>query len=180
MAMNWLGGGTKVPKTDAAQTVLPVTQAAQPIAPQIGTAQAPARPPWEQLVEWMANDPNMQPAKLAAGASSPFQGSSDQSPDELADPGGSISGARHEGTTLEPLGLKLSSILVSKQRRVAVINGRPYVEGREIAAQNDRIFKVAKVAERHVVLERNGQRFELAIADGNFSAGNPETEFNQQ
>jgi hypothetical protein len=180
LAMSWLGGGTKAPTTDAAQIVLPITQVAPPIAPQIGAAQVPAGPPWQQRVEWMASDPNMQPAELAAEASSPFQGSVVQSPHDVEPAGGSIGVASQVGTRLEPLGLKLSSILVGKQRRVAVINGRPYAEGREIAAENDRVFKVAKVAERHVVLERNGQRFELAIADSNLSGENPQTEFDRQ
>jgi hypothetical protein len=65
--------------------------------------------------------------------------------------------------TPESLGLKLSGTLIGTERRVAIINGASYVEGRELRIADDIVFVLAKVSARKVVLARGQERFVLEL-----------------
>jgi hypothetical protein len=118
--------------------------------------------PWQSLVEGVRNDPRMQSVTLAVLQTEPFGLVQTQTPDpgETTQPT-----ASKPKPQLDPaqLGLKLSSTMLGR-RRVAVINGRPYVEGSEVEAEGEVVLVVARVTDRSVLLEHEGQRFELTIA----------------
>ena len=63
------------------------------------------------------------------------------------------------------LGLIVSGTMLGKHRRVAVVNGRPYAEGRQRQLGPDVTFTLARVGMRHIVLERDGRRFDLPVAE---------------
>lgn len=137
---------------------------ARPITP------AKARPqthPWQQTVQWMKQDPATAPVADLPQRRDPFRAAKlvvaemnaeqhKQEPEPVETP-----------VTPQSLGLILSSTVVGPRRRVALINGKSYEEGRTIESASDghRVeFKLAEVHSRCVVLERMGERFELAIA----------------
>ena len=64
--------------------------------------------------------------------------------------------------------MSLSSTVIGPQRRVALINGRPYAQGKTVRAAKDGQqieFTLAEVHPRSILLERDGQRFELKAPD---------------
>jgi hypothetical protein len=105
----------------------------------------------------------MKSATLASSGSQPF--GKQQPADELAmqtqtDP---AEVASSDAIDPKSLGVKVSSTMVSKHRRVAVINGRPYAEGHEFQLGGDATFTLVQVGTRHVVLEGAGRRFDLPV-----------------
>ena len=65
----------------------------------------------------------------------------------------------------QSLGLKVSGTMLGKHRRVAVINGRPYAEGRQLQLSDEVTFTIVQVGRRHVVVESEGRRFDLPVAE---------------
>lgn len=65
--------------------------------------------------------------------------------------------------TPEDAGLTLSGTVLGT-RRTALISGKVYAEGREVETQDGIVFVVRAVESRRVVLEREGQKFELEMS----------------
>ena len=121
--------------------------------------------PWSQLDEWIRQDPATSPAKDLAGWRNPFavapstQAATDAR--EQAQP-------ERTQVTPESLGIELSGTAVGPLRRVAMIGGTAFREGQTIKIkQNDRPieFRLVEVHLRRIVLEREGDRFDLAIPE---------------
>jgi hypothetical protein len=153
----------------ASETIKASGAASQPVAaeqaaPPAATAPTTGLPVhWATLASWMDTDPRMRPATLHVSTLRPFSRDAvvSDEPDEQP------AAVSESVASLDPqsLGLKVSSTMLGKQRRVAVINGRPYPEGRQLQVSNELAFTVVEVGLRHVVLESAGQRFELPVAE---------------
>jgi hypothetical protein len=162
LVTGWFGGSKgKAAKPQAAAA--PPVPVATPTAAG-GAAPAAASPsvPWRQLVAWMEKDPRKQSSELGVLESPPFPPQRADRIEEESKPA-QTAAAKLE---LDPaqLGLKLSSTMLGPRRRVAVINGRPYAEGKEVEVAGEMVFLVARVTDRSVLLERNGRQFELVMS----------------
>jgi hypothetical protein len=116
---------------------------------------------WGQVQQWISHDPRMQPADVSLKVEPfelPYQESVEVEPEE--------SEAVETETTPLAAGLHLTSTIVGSQRRVALINGKAYVEGKPVKAISGEVFHLVLVGDRHIILQRNGQRYELRIGQG--------------
>jgi len=168
LVWGWIGSreGTSQPSP-----ILPpqVTSNASGAAPaSTATAAAPATT-WQQLVEWRKQDPRTTAADTLKTRRDPFHAI----PAPVVE--AEVKAAPKAAPvvlTPEQLGLKLSSTVVGSDRRVALINGRIFREGQVIKCGKEAqeiLFRLAEIHSRHVVLERDGHRFELAIPDKKLS-----------
>lgn len=175
LVMNYFSGKKPTEKDQAEVAVVAAAQAPTQAAATAGSAAAAREGlsvPWKDLVKWMELDRRMMPAAASVGLRMPF-GSLESGSQTIDDETLASTRPGDADATPEQLGLKLSGTMLGGGRRVAVINGRPYAEGRPIALSENRVFVLKQVAARHVVLERQGERYELAVADDKPSlAGN--------
>ncbi len=178
LVWGWVGGrkSAELAEPGAAATT---DQAPRPaaFAPLAGAAAAaesgkpgqPADPsrPWQQVVQWIEQDPTMKPFAARSQRRDPFHpAASEVAANEEEEPDEAQTAETAKDLTPDALGAQLTSTLIGPQRRVAVINGRPCQEGRTIAMAKDGQqveFKLCEVHPRRVVLERDGKRYELAI-----------------
>jgi len=147
---------------------------------------------WEELVEWIENDPQMSPAELrrretfaniwrwwplsdpASQPRDPFQIpqslTAQTQPENEAE---AESEQENEAAiavgdvTPQGLGLLLSGTLVGRDRAVARIGGKTYRAGNTVAVTKDGqqiVFELVEVHPRRIVLQRDGEQYELSIA----------------
>ena len=137
----------------------------QPV-PTPSAASKPETHPWEQLVQWIEQDPATCPvADLSAGRD-PFRAVKPETPETETDDTQQQPEPVPPVLTPQSLGLQLSSTVIGPRRRVALIDGKTYQEGQAIywAGDGQEIeFRLAEVHPRRVVLQWMGERFELAI-----------------
>jgi hypothetical protein len=146
-----------------------------PLATRDASSPAPASTPtaapaatWQQLVEWRKRDPRTTAADMLKTRRDPFHAI----PSAVVQEEVKAAPVVQVVLTPEQLGLKLSSTVVGSDRRVALINGRIYREGQVIKCGKEAqeiLFRLAEIHSRHVVLEREGHRFELAIPEKKLS-----------
>jgi hypothetical protein len=158
LVFGWFGKEKPKPKAtpDAAAIVQQPTQA----GPAATTAAASV--PWHRLVESIQRDPRMQSAVLSPKEVMPF-GEIAKKPEPEEDAEQAAIDKTPTELDVSKLGLKLSSTMLGR-RRVAVINGRPYSEGSQLEVGEEITLLVARVTDRSVLLEHDGQRFELTMA----------------
>lgn len=124
-------------------------------------------PQWQKLAEWMQHDPLMAPATQLASERDPFT-SPALEVSEVAEPEEQPPVVAVDPWTPERVGLTLTSTIVGPKRRAALISGRAYAEGRNIVQPQGQqlvVFKLIEVHPKHIVLERNQQRYELKLAE---------------
>lgn len=178
LVWNWMGGrkSADLAQADVAATTNPAPNppASAPLAgagvvAEPGKASQPAGPsrPWQQVVQWIEQDPTMKPAAARSQRRDPFHPATGEvAANEEEEPDEAQTAEAAKDLTPDALGVQLTSTLIGPQRRVAMINGRPCQEGRTIAMAKDGQqveFKLCEVHPRRVVLERDGKRYELAI-----------------
>jgi len=120
--------------------------------------------PWTQLDEWMREDPMTTPAEEVTGWRDPFASA-------LA----VVEVDQHEAVqaavapvTPESLGVELSGTLIGPRRRVALIGGKAYRAGQTVTvdhAGRPIHLQLVEVHPRRIVLEWEGNRFDLAIPE---------------
>jgi len=124
--------------------------------------------PWRQLVQWMDNDPQTLPATLVSETRDPFRTPAV----EVAEAEPIVEDEPEEvplDVTPESLGMSLSSTIIGPRRRTARIDGKSYQQGKlvEVVSDGQQIqFELVEVHPRHVILEREGKRFELMTLPG--------------
>jgi hypothetical protein len=124
---------------------------------------------WDQVAEWMEKDPLTKAAATLPARRDPFRAS----PDIVA-----VEAARerqrkkpqHEApaVTAVELGLKLTGTIVGPKQSVALINGRTYRQGTQIACEKGGSrysLRLVEVRRKDVVLECRGTRLQLAISE---------------
>lgn len=168
LVWGWIGPGeaSSQPASESPSAVSVATEAglgAASPAPAVATTKMPTYT-WQQLAEWRRQDPLTTAADTLRLRRDPFHAVEAEVADEEVKPVQEVI----QPVVLKPedLGLKVTSTVVGPARRVALINGRTYQEGQVIRCGREGqeiAFQLVEVQPRHVVLERDGHRFELAI-----------------
>jgi hypothetical protein len=119
--------------------------------------------PWQQVVQWMNNDPRTSAVNPTLGRRDPFLSSpAEEAQSQLQEePEEALAEA-----TPEELGMVFSGTMIGPHRRVAQINGESYRPGETVRVVNGGgqiEFTLATVAARRIVLKRKGRLFELTI-----------------
>lgn len=117
---------------------------------------------WSNLAQSLDVDPMFQSAAVPSTLRDPFQpiDTSEPLPVLFADePKPKVEVAEVK----KPQEMKLSSTIIGKSRRAAMINGQLYQLGRRIQAEG-REYLLTKIESHRVVLSSGGQSIELTLA----------------
>jgi len=117
--------------------------------------------PWHEIAKWMDNDPLTSAANMIKLRRDPFRPHSSQSSQEAID---DEPEELLPDVTPESLGIVLSGTIIGPDRRVALINGKPYDEAKPVRFLKDgqKIeFTIEQIHPRRIVLQRNEEQFEL-------------------
>jgi len=121
---------------------------------------------WQELINWMDNDPLTLPASLLPQQRDPFSAPRGEVAKTTEEEGKEAEIAGH-GVTPKSLGMVLSSTIVGPKWQAAQIDGKTYEQGQNITMEKDGkeiSFKVTRIYPRSVVLERRKRQFELTIS----------------
>jgi hypothetical protein len=146
--------------------------AEQPVATTLASANTalgivPNRPSWQQVVDWMRNDPRTMIAPPLTNHRDPFESLKSEvmlvKPEIGREP-------KHPALTPAATGLMLTSTILGPQRRVAQINGKSYTVGQTVEVPRDKnpiqtTFKLMEVHPRRVVLQSDEGLLELTIPE---------------
>ena len=126
------------------------------------------QPPWQDLVQWMDQDPRTMPAGRLLLERDPFLAPRVERP--MPRPK-ALSAQVDPELKPQDLAFVLSGTVVGADRHVARINGKSYEQGKTIAlsakdGKQQWTFRLAEVEARRVVLERQGKRYEVKIEPG--------------
>lgn len=124
---------------------------------------------WKEVVNWMSNDPRTRPAEPLTITRDPFQSSKDTLEKNLKDEEANI---KPPPVSPASLGMALTSTLIGPGGGIARIGGRTYNRGQIIEAEKEgRNYKfiLTEIQDRRVVLEMEGERFELSIPEPGMS-----------
>ena len=148
-------------------TVFDITLSPTSAAPNSIRLDGDRSPFWRSLAESLETDPLFRPADMSLVTRDPFarkvdshavpirmQTELDQFDETEAKP---IVNERPVATDLE-----LQSTMVSRTRRVAIINGRMYHAGQNVRA-NGQSYQLASVESQRVVLTTGDQKFVLTM-----------------
>jgi hypothetical protein len=144
----------------AADSTLPITPTTS--AGPVQTPAVASSYTWKQIAECLDRTQSQQSTNIAADGRDPFKPApSVEAPTE------SVVEVKTSAPSLSPqqAGLSLSSTMVGPRYGIALIGGEAYRVGDEImAATDDSVtFRLKSIHAKHVVLERNGEEFELAL-----------------
>lgn len=185
MVCGWIAPEEPVAEVTPVASATPATTESGPAAATNKTAAEP-KYDWQELVEWIENDPRTSPTELRHGGTFskfwrywPLKDPASQQRDPFRIPQALVAQAEAEtkteqedepeiaaDVTPESLGLSLSGTLVGRDRAVARIGGRTYRAGNSIALTKNGqqiVFELVEVHPRRVVLQRDGVQFELCI-----------------
>ncbi len=120
---------------------------------------------WKEIVKRIDNDPRTRPAESLTNIRDPFQG-----PQAAATASKIEEQAIDKPPILSPtnLGITLTSTIIGPQGRIARIGGRTYKQGQTIKTEKDgRTYKfiLTEIRDRQVILEAEGEHFELSIPE---------------
>ena len=148
-------------------TAFDITASPTSAAPNSIRLDGDRSPFWRSLTESLETDPLFRPADLSLVTRDPFarkvdshavpirmQTELDQFDETEAKP---VSSERPDAN-----GLELQSTMVSRTRRVAIINGRMYRAGQDVTVQGQR-YQLASVESQHVVLTTGDRAFVLTM-----------------
>jgi hypothetical protein len=145
----------------ATSTDLPPNGVAVPSSANAQTA-ATASLTWKQVAECLDRTKSQGLAPVPADARDPFK-TAVQAQTQTE----SVVEVRTSGPSLSPqdAGLSLSSTMVGPRYSVALIGGESYRIGDEVPSSTDEAisFRLKSIHAKHVMLERNGEEFELAL-----------------
>ena len=123
----------------------------------------PLRYSWKEVVKRMSNDPRTRPAEQLTIARDPFHGTKDASAKAAMEEQVNI---KVPPASPASLGMALTSTIIGPKGGIARIGGRTYNLGQTIETEKEgRNYKfvLAEIHDRRVVLEMEGERFELSI-----------------
>jgi hypothetical protein len=148
-------------------TVSPTAGANGVSAPAVGATESalslksklPNRP-WRQLVTLIEQDPRMSPATELAAGRDPFK----SLPTESAEKKQTESAPEQPDLTPTAAGLVLTSTIVGRGQKIALIGGESYKEGSVVAARRGEAdFRLIEIRPREVILERKGRLYNLSL-----------------
>jgi hypothetical protein len=120
---------------------------------------------WKEVVKLMGNDPRTLPAEPLTINKDPFQGPKETLAKEVTE---EQIGAKLPPITPASLGMTLTSTLIGTKSGLARIGGRTYELGQIIELEKDgRKYKfiLAEIQDRRVLLEMEGEQYELNIPE---------------
>lgn len=167
LVAGWFGSSGPAPAAPPPGAKAPVAVAMTAPAAATATVASGGRPSWQELVEWMKHDRRMRPAEPLGEGRDPFCGIQAEPPAETKLAEQQV--AESKSPTLQESGVKLTTTLVGTRGAFARINGKTYPQGAviEVAVEGAKqSYRLLEVHDRHVVLERDGARFELALPIG--------------
>jgi hypothetical protein len=118
---------------------------------------------WKEVLKWMDDDPRTRPAQQLTIDRDPFQGPKDAIDKTLEEPE-----VKAPPVSPASLGMALTSTLIGPNGGIARIGGRTYNQGQTIeAVKEGRNYKfvLTEIHDRKVVLEMEGESFELSIPE---------------
>jgi hypothetical protein len=118
---------------------------------------------WKEVLKWMNNDPRTRPAQQLTIDRDPFQGSKDAIDESKEEPE-----VKAPPVSPASLGMALTSTIIGPNGGIARIGGRTYNQGQTIeAVKEGRNYKfvLSEIHDRKVVLELEGESFELSIPE---------------
>ena len=121
---------------------------------------------WSSLSKSLELDPLFQPAEMSQTTRDPFSLDESQIPLPVVfveDRTPEVVVKPVVTKEVDPTGLTLRSTMISRTRRVAIINGQLYQVGRELMA-NGHSFRLASIESHRVVLTSGDKNFELTMA----------------
>ena len=128
------------------------------------------RQSWKEVAKWINNDPRMHPAEPLTITRDPFRGlKEDVAKTAMEDQ----VEAKAPPVSPASLGMALTSTIIGPRVGIARIGGRTYNQGQTIDVEKDgrnHRFVLTEIFDRRVVLETEGERFELSIPEPGASA----------
>jgi hypothetical protein len=123
------------------------------------------KPAWKDVIKLMSNDPRTLPAEPLTMTRDPFEESKRAVGEKKKE-----EQAKEDAPIVSPasLGLRLTSILIGAQNKIARISGKIYKEGQMVeVVQEGRHYRFVlnEIQDRQVILESEGERFKLSIPD---------------
>ncbi len=120
---------------------------------------------WKEALNWINNDPRTCPAPALTLDRDPFQ-----EPKKTIDKTAIEEEAKAKTPPVSPasLGMALTSTLIGQNGGIARIGGKTYNLGQTIEVQKEgRSYKfvLAEIHDRRVVLQMEGEQFELSIPE---------------
>ena len=120
---------------------------------------------WKEVLKWMNNDPLTSPAPALTSDRDPFQGRKDVVEKTVIEETPPV-----KAVPVSPasLGMSLTSTLIGQNGGIARIGGRTYNLGQAVETEKDgRNYKfvLTEIHDRRVVLETEGEQFELSIPE---------------
>lgn len=149
----------------AATAKIAVPMAAVPSPVTVPSQPAAKKASWPQIVQWMHDDARTMTTPPLMLARDPFEASTTEMAEATAV---ELPKSKPQAITPTAAGLALTSTIVGPQRRIAQINGKTYSVGQSVEVAKDKealaaAFRLIEVHTRRVVLEADGQRYELEI-----------------
>ncbi|MFW5693435.1 MAG: hypothetical protein ACOCWL_04395 [Thermoguttaceae bacterium] len=153
-------------------------------APAKTSPPAPADYPWQQVVQWMEQDPRTQPVEPLPGGNEPAAASlaawlpwsREESagrdpffPPELTEAAGveeEVEPSTPPVVRPEDMGASVSAVVVGPDGGTAILNGRAYRKGEQVTFEKDGrayVFTLAEIHHGGVVLMRDGMRHVLPM-----------------
>jgi hypothetical protein len=118
---------------------------------------------WQKILKWIRNDPKMKP-QVAISRRDPFAPAVSRQVVKVQEPAQAPPPPPPPEITPQQAGIFVSSTVVGTKSRTALINGRTYRESQQIAgAKSQDRFVLVEIRPKGVILERNGQRYEVKI-----------------
>ena len=120
---------------------------------------------WSNLSDALACDPMYRSADIQRLSRNPFEGNepAEPAPVQLAQEPAPPAVEESQDEAVRPEELILTSTIIGKTRRAALINGQVYQVGRRLQA-NGHSYLVTKVESNRVVLTGPGETIELTLA----------------
>ena len=166
LVSKWMGKGTDdvppAPTTsEEANSTTSNNSVAATTSSETTTPTKTAAPKWQQILKWMRNDPHMQPKSSESAAHDPFFPSASRMVAHEEKP---VGPPPTPELTPQQAGIVVQSTAIGPRTKTALINGRPYHEQQNVTAPNghDR-FLLVEIRPNGIVLDRDGNRFELKI-----------------
>ncbi len=156
-------------------------------SPAKASQPAPANHPWQQVVQWMEQDPRTQPVDPLPGGNEPAAaflanwlpwgrehsaGRDPFFPPELAEAARVEEEVEPPESTPPPvvrpedMGASVSAVVVGPDGGTAILNGRAYRKGEQMTFEKDGrayVFTLAEIQHGGVVLTRDDMRYVLPM-----------------
>ncbi|HEX4131330.1 MAG TPA: hypothetical protein VHZ24_14920 [Pirellulales bacterium] len=157
-------GEAQAAAANPAAATAPTPAAGSTIAPTSGSDPAV---PWHDVARWIDQDPHMQPANIGDElAHNPFESHVASNAQRAAADAELAKVAAQANLSPADLGLTLTSTIVGRHRRAALISGEVYELGEDVPAAGGLRFHVKRIERSKVTLSRDGRDYALNLRKG--------------